>query len=667
MTTLAARPKPISTAEMPPEFRELPSLKPDRMARPKAWARRHRRTLAWLLPILVGAGLVNAINLAGSPQQIDDEGTYTAQAWSVLNLGQLTHYTYWYDHPPLGWIQIAAWTGLTDGFGRYSIAVIAGREAMIVAMLASVAVLWFLARRIGFSRGAAAAATIIFAVSPLAVQFHRTVYLDNVATPWLLGAILLAMTKRRQLLGFAAAAACLGIAVLSKETYLLALPLVGWLMWRNARPETRRYTLAVAVTILVLFGFSYVLLALVKGELFPSSHHTSLIAGVEYQLATRSPSGSLFNPHSLMNKTIGEWFQLDPVQVVVAPLAGIGGLFIRRLRPFAIALLALVLFMFRPGGYLPVPYVIMLLPLSAIVIAGVGEWAVRSWRSRPGTRRLPNIAIAILTLGALVVAVPAWGSQLRGLLLANLDGTTVQAETWVEKYVPKDSRVIVDDSMWVDFVEHGFARDNVIWFYKLDTDSAVKAQSPQGWKDSDYVISTESMRTSPDAASADDAIANSEVVASFGTGTQLVQVRRIEPEGVAKARAVNSSAASVRASTGQAVAQNPQLTSSAQDIARLKAGQVDPRISLALGQLLADGAVTVSGLPKIAGEGGDLFRQVDLRSVDGSALVRDGSLTAEGRMVVESLSGAYAPEYHSVTSSGLRLTFSIVPPADLIQ
>lgn len=58
--------------------------------------------LAWLLPALIVGLIVNAINLGGSPQRIDDEGTYTAQAWALGNLGELTHYTYWYDHPRSG-------------------------------------------------------------------------------------------------------------------------------------------------------------------------------------------------------------------------------------------------------------------------------------------------------------------------------------------------------------------------------------------------------------------------------------------------------------------------------------------------------------------------------------------------------------------------------------
>ncbi len=60
--------------------------------------------------------------MGGIPQRIDDEGTYTAQAWAITHLGELTHYTYWYDHPRTGWIQIAGYTSLTGAFARYPFA-----------------------------------------------------------------------------------------------------------------------------------------------------------------------------------------------------------------------------------------------------------------------------------------------------------------------------------------------------------------------------------------------------------------------------------------------------------------------------------------------------------------------------------------------------------------
>ncbi len=324
----------------------------DTRRRASAWRARLGDAL-WLLPPLLLGLLVNAANLGGSPQRIDDEGTYAAQAWSIGNLGELTHYTYWYDHPPLGWIQIAAWAGLTDAWDRYDVAVIAAREAMLVASAVAAVLLWFLVRRIGFARLTASLSVALFLLSPLAVQFHRQVYLDNIATAWLLAALLLALSRRAQLAGYIGAAAAFGVAVLTKETYLLALPLVAWFMWRGADRTTRRYTVSVAAAVLGLIGLTYVALAAVKGEVMPAAGRVSLWDGLAFQLASREGSGSLFDPDSLMSRTVGLWWQLDAVLIVTALAAAVAGLFVRRLRPWAIALLALTAFMFR-GGYLPV-------------------------------------------------------------------------------------------------------------------------------------------------------------------------------------------------------------------------------------------------------------------------------------------------------------------------
>ena len=633
-----------------------------------AWFRAHRRTISWLTPLLAVAGLVQAINLGGSPQRIDDEGTYTAQAWAINNLGELAHYTYWYDHPPLGWIQIAGWTGLTGAFQRYDIAVLAAREAMVVATLVSAALLWFLARRVNLSRPASAAAVLLFALSPLAVQFHRSVYLDNVATPWLIASILLALTRKNQLAGFAGSAVALGIAVLSKETYLLALPLVAWLMWKNARPETRRYTVAVAASILVLIGGSYILLALVKGELTPGSDRTSLFSGVLFQLASRESSGFLLTPGTLSNDTLSQWFQLDPVLTIATPIAAVAALAVRRLRPFGVLLTLLVAFMFRPGGYLPVPYVIMLLPLAALLLAGVTDAAVRTWRQRHGLKRAPNALWLVAMVAAAAVFVPTGAVQLRGLLLADLDRPSREAQSWVEQNVPTDSRLIVDDAMWVDFVQAGFARDNVIWFYKLDTDPAVQAQSPNGWSDSDFVVTTRSMITSPNAPSVTSAIENSVVVASFGDGDQQVQVRRIYRDGIAAAEKQTAEILAVRSDAGAELTQNPDLDASEQNLARFGAGQVDERVTIALGQLLTIGPVVVSDLPIVPGEEDLAFRQVVIQSVDGQPLVQDGRITGLGRDVEATIADSrYTAQSVAIQDGGLLLTFSVVPPEGLVS
>lgn len=67
------------------------------------------RDLCWMLPVLTGAGVLHAWNMLRSPMPFDDEGTYISQAWALAMHGELSHYTYWYDHPPLGWMLLAVW------------------------------------------------------------------------------------------------------------------------------------------------------------------------------------------------------------------------------------------------------------------------------------------------------------------------------------------------------------------------------------------------------------------------------------------------------------------------------------------------------------------------------------------------------------------------------
>jgi len=593
----------------------------------RGWFRVHAASIGWLVPVLIVTVVVQAWNMTGTPQRIDDEGTYTAQAWAIANLGEITHYTYWYDHPPLGWIQIAAYTSLTGAFARYPFAVEAAREAMVFFAAVSSVLLFVLARRLGAGRVTAAVAGLVFALSPLALQYHRTVYIDNVATPWLLAAFVLALSRRQQLAGFAGAAACLGVAVLSKETYLLALPFLIWIAVRRADRSTRRYTLSVAGAVLVVIGGGYLLLAAVKGELLPGAGRVSLFEGITYQLGSRTASGSIFDGGSLANQAAAQWWALDPVFIVLGSAAAVVGLFLRRVRPIAAMLVFLLAMMFRPNGYLPVPYVIVLVPFAALLVAYTAERAVLALagriRSNARTRvhgiarRGFGAAWAVVTAAAVVVAVPLWGTQLRGFTSANLDLPMQQAEQWVGDNVPKSSRLLVDDAMWVDLVRDGYARNNVIWYYKLDTDAAVQRQSPNGWKDSDYVVTTDSMRTGGNSSQdVSLAIRNSTSVATFGTGDQQVDVRRIHSEGEAAANDAITTATNGRKTMGTELAQNPALRADAGTKSQFRAGQVDSRAMLALGQVLADQSVAVERFRPLTGEDGQPFRRLVVQTAD---------------------------------------------------
>lgn len=636
------------------------------IARLGGFLRRHAATLAWIVPTLVVSAIVQLINMGGSPQRIDDEGTYTAQAWAIGAFGELTHYTYWYDHPPVGWIQIAAYTGLTGAFERYDVAVLAAREAMVFFTLVAVVLVWALARRLSFSRPAATVAALLFAISPLAVQFHRSVYLDNIATAWLLAALLLALSRRNQLAAFSASALAFGIAVLSKETYLLALPLLVWFLWRSASKATRRYTLTVAASVLTLVGGGYIALALVKGEVAPGADRVSLVDGVMFQLSSRESSGSVLDPESLINRTLGMWWQLDPVFIVAGLAAAAAALFVRRLRPIAILVLALTAFMFRPGGYLPVPYVIMLLPFAALLVAGVTDRAVRGWKRSTGRRRVARSTWLVAAGTAAIVMVPLWGAQLRGFLLADLDQPMRQAQQWVETNVQRDSTLVVDDAMWVDLVRAGFDREDVVWYYKVDTDPAVAATLPNGWRDVEYVITTDSMRTFPTAfPQVSETIANSVVVASFGEGSTQVDVRRIDPDGLDQAEADAQGSRDARAAAGAALAQNPNLTLEGESRSLLEAGLVDSRIMLALGEHLLAAEITVADFPVTEGEGDAVRRQLLVSTVDGeSTTAATGEAAATSWL--DGLDGVTAARSVETVDGGVLATFSIDEPSGLI-
>jgi len=195
---------------------------------------RRKVSAAVLAGLLVIVGVATAWNLQGWPGRVDDdEGTYVAQAWAVVYQHTITHYSYWYDHPPLGWVQIALFGWLTDGFNRVAAAVFVGRQLMWCLTLACCALLYLLCRRLGMRRTTSAITVALFGLSPLGQFFHRLVSLDNLATVWVLAAFVAATSPRRGLGRACLAGACAAIAVLSKETALFLLPVIAWVLWQH--------------------------------------------------------------------------------------------------------------------------------------------------------------------------------------------------------------------------------------------------------------------------------------------------------------------------------------------------------------------------------------------------------------------------------------------------
>jgi hypothetical protein len=516
--------------------------RPDVTGRPpgllaRVWA--HRASLALLLGLLTVVAVVHATGMGRAPQRVDDEGTYVAQAWAAQHWGTLAHYTYWYDHPPLGWLLLAAWTSLTGAFNRAATAVAAGREFMLVLQLISAGLVYGLARRLGVRRPAAAGALLLFSLSPLALGMHRAVYLDNIATPFVLAAFLLVLSPSHRLAAHATAGLCLAAAVLVKETSLLLVPAVLWQYWQVSDRRTRRYSLILAGSLFALVVAAYLLYATLRGELLPGPEHVSLVDAIRFQLTGRAPSGSPLDPDSLGRRTLGLWLSQDPWLLAGAAALVPVGLAMRRLRPVTAAFVILAAMALRPG-YLPVPLVIGLLPFASLLVAGVADAAwgrptrrtvaadVTGWRI-PGARALGPVLVAACLAAAAVVVAPQWVQRDRDLMTADHDRPFRQAEAWIAANVPHQARLLVDDALWVDLVERGYPPGQVVWFYKLDTDRDVTARYPRGWREFDYLVSTATLRSFPDnLPQVAETQRHSRVVATFGRGTERVEIRKVQ-------------------------------------------------------------------------------------------------------------------------------------------
>lgn len=549
-----------------------------------------------VLALMAITAIPRLINVAGSPVRLDDEGTYVAQAFAMVQWGELAHYTYWYDHPPAGWLQLAVWMTLTGPeFGDN--AVVAGRYLMVGVAVLCAGLLWTLARRIGLTRWAAAAAVAVWALSPLAVALSRSVYLDNLAIAWLLAGLVLMCSPRQRLSAVVGAALCFGVAVLTKETTLLFAPMVAWVVWAKIPTVTRRYALAVFGAVFGLVVSTYILIAAVRGELAPGPGHVSLWDGVKFQLWQREGSGSVADPTSLKRHTIDEWVRLDPVLPLLAAPIALSALLVDRLRPFALGLLVLVVMVLRPG-YLPVPFVIAALPFIALLGAGLGAEAVRRLRCAPtGYLRRGRTVAAPAAVFAFAVVTALWIPSHDTVLTADEDAPMRQAQQWITTNVPLQDRLIVDDAMWVDLVREGRDRHDVVWSYKVDTDEQVQSLAPDGWSDYGWVVSTPSMRANmSEQGVLTDAMANSDTVATFGTGGRRVDVMRVgagEPE-----RGIPGAVPEL----GAQVAARVDTASAPDALATLQTGNVDQRVVATLGLLSAAQPIVLERISAVSAE-----------------------------------------------------------------
>jgi hypothetical protein len=520
------------------DIREGLSLRRQARIAAGEWIRRHAASACLLIPLLALVGAVHAIGMWSFPRWVDDPGTYLSQAWSLQYQQALSPYSYIYDHAPAGWIQLSLWSKLTNGFNRHDSAIGFGNECMLLAKLVSCALLFALGRRLQFSRLGAAGAVLLFGLCPLELMYSRWTFLDNLVTPWLLLAFVLAASPRRSILAATGAALSFAMAALTKETALVVLPALVWAMVQNLDRRNRPQLIAVAGFSGLLLMAIYPLYALYKGELLERPGQNSLLGTAKWQLVERESSGSLLDPASSTAHTVVQWLGIDRWLLLAGLVAIPVALLARRLRPAVLVLVLQWLVLVR-GGYVPFMHVVNLMPWSALAVVGAVEIVAGNRRLatfRPLTggpragRPLPRLRALTTGLAALCLAaalVGSWTPTLRDMLQARQEPPLWSATQWLANNVPRDRVLVVHDSIWTDLVHHyGFDPQPII-VYKLDTDPAVREQLRR----IDYLVLPNWYYATPAGVAkyptVTEARKHAVAVARFGSGDDGVQIYRV--------------------------------------------------------------------------------------------------------------------------------------------
>ncbi|HEX7737549.1 MAG TPA: glycosyltransferase family 39 protein [Ktedonobacteraceae bacterium] len=449
---------------------------------------------AALLLLLAGAVYLHAYNLFQFPGYTMDEGTYMQNAWAIT-IGKLSPYPYGYGHPPAGWIQLALWIKVSNLF-RFGAAINSGRIMMLAYSAGGTLLVYLIARRLGGSKSAALIGMALFASSPLSVILQREVLLDNIATFWLLLALYLIVVSRSRLLYLAGAALALGLAVLSKEVSAVLLPALAYLAWLHITPFQRKFALVTFTYITLAMISTFVLMALLKGELFPyawhlpwDTHpHLSLLDTYAGQIQRGQNQGSFL-------ESWRTWWQEDAPLTCAGLAAPIFNLLYgwRERKHLALALLALSYWLLLArGGVVYVFYLLPLLPLIALNVA-LALHVLLGWLSR--LARLPAArAVLLLLLLSLLLPYNAIGAARQAS--AQPVAAQQQALSWVRAHLPRNAYIVIDTYMYLDLRQPAndganlapvFTRAEVYW--NVATDPSIRdGVLHNSWNNIDYLV-----------------------------------------------------------------------------------------------------------------------------------------------------------------------------------
>jgi 4-amino-4-deoxy-L-arabinose transferase-like glycosyltransferase len=521
-------------------------------------------------PVAIGclviaiAAFSHSFNMFGYPLYLGDEGIYMSQAYAVAQLGKLTPYTYWYDHSPVGWIQIALWTMVSGGLDTFGTAIDSGRVLMLLFHLGTVLLLYSVILKQTGRTWLAFAAAIVYTLSPLSLIHGRRVLLDNIMAFWMMASIALFLNHRNRVLPMLYSGICYGIAVLSKENAILLLPAFTYGLWSQVRSSQYNSRFSRLAWLFPAFAIisTYLVFAALRGELFhfpsgASDSSVSLFKTLFWQ--TGRKSDNLF----LQNLKF-DWLRRDYLLLLSGALVTITYAVRGNVKKkFVSFLSALMFFSLMKGGAGLDFYILPMLPLLAMINAfiihdilrwvGAQGWTISTVKI---TDRSCVFPIFTLLLGAVIL-----GANLRNYPeIFTLQQTKLQhdALAWVRQHIPTQSRLAIDDDLWVDLQAGGVDRQRYPYahsHWKIEGDPEIYHDIlKDDWRNVDYLVLTPGLGKrfkEKGGVILQPAYLNSETVAMFADGTASIEIRQVRKPSLRSLPSVPDTANSGKLSPSQ--------------------------------------------------------------------------------------------------------------------
>lgn len=470
---------------------------------------------------------------------------------------------------------VAAWVGSTGALHRHTTALAAVREAMAVAAVAVVLLVWLLVRRLRLAIPTRVATVVLLGFVPTG-----TALLTGIR-PGLLGAVGLLLAtalvagdrigpthRVLALLGLGVAVVLVPAALpalLAAIAVLLAQGDLAARLDRGARGAIAVVPAAGAITALVVAA-----------------------AGPEPWRAWLASASPALAPVP----------DLSELPLLLAALALTMAALARRwLRAPAIAVATLLgtAMLVEPAR---ADLFTMALPLAAVVaLAGAedriaGLWAARSAARRRAARtRNTQTQAAVRAAGAVAAAIVAV-SLLAAAATQPVDPPRPPAvgdvATWFANEVPGEPVLFVEDGLWPELLRAGVPAVRMRSVSRSATDNAVDWRVTAGDVD----------RTGALAA-------GWVPYAVFGTPESRVTVLRRLTTSAEEYLTLSEQARNTRLGFAKDLAVNPQMTLTPQAAAALRAGDVDERLMRVLASMTGWSTFAVADFPIVPGEEGN--------------------------------------------------------------